>query len=44
MFIVFVNKSGIYQSQVKMLRRTYMYCHCDHNTKDCFYTVEDVLF
>ena len=42
MFIVFIYKLSLYQYLIKMLRRAY--CHCDHNTKDCSHTAEDVTF
>ena len=38
MFIVFINKASIYKTLLKMLKRAF--CHCNHNTKDCFQTVK----
>ena len=42
MFIVFIDKASIYKTLIKMVRRAY--CHCHHNTKDCFHAVEDLPF
>ena len=42
MFIVFIDKTSVYKTLLKMLPR--VHCHCSHNTKDCSQTVKDVPF